>query len=153
MKLIGIVAMTPERVIGDQGTLPWHLPADLAFFKKTTMGHTIIMGRKTFDSIGRPLPKRKNIVLTRDATWSHPGVEVITRPEDLSALLSADEVAYVIGGAEIYKAFLRQTQELLITHVKQTYPGDTWFPPFLDQFPHAESIEETADYVIMRHAR
>ena len=66
MKLIGIVAMTAARVIGKQGTLPWHLPADLAFFKKTTSGHAIVMGRKTFESIGRPLPKRQNIVLTRD---------------------------------------------------------------------------------------
>src|SRR5687767_12568304 len=75
-RLIAIVAMTPEHVIGRNGTLPWHLPEDLAFFKRTTSGYPIVMGRKTYESIGRPLPKRRNIVLTRDPAWSAPGVEV-----------------------------------------------------------------------------
>ena len=116
-RLIGIVAMTEDRVIGLAGTLPWHLPDDLAFFKRTTSGHPIVMGRKTFDSIGRPLPKRKNIVLTRDRSWSHPGVLVIHEVSELAALTQDDDIVYVIGGAEIYQAFLPQTQELLITHV------------------------------------
>ena len=72
--LIAVVAMDPNRLIGRDGSLPWHLPEDLAFFKKTTLGHQVLMGRKTFESIGRPLPKRRNIVLTRDRSWSHPGV-------------------------------------------------------------------------------
>ena len=78
--------MTPRRVIGRDGGLPWHLPADLAFFKKTTTGHPIVMGRKTYESIGRPLPNRRNIVLTRDPDWSAEGVEVIHRPEDIDDL-------------------------------------------------------------------
>ena len=81
--LIAVVAMDPNRLIGRDGTLPWHLPEDLAFFKKTTLGHPVLMGRKTFESIGRPLPKRRNIVLTRDRSWSHPGVEVIHSPNEI----------------------------------------------------------------------
>lgn len=81
--LIAVVAMDPNRLIGRDGSLPWHLPEDLAFFKKTTLGHPVLMGRKTFESIGRPLPKRRNIVLTRDRSWSHPGVEVIHSPDEI----------------------------------------------------------------------
>jgi dihydrofolate reductase len=83
LHLTAIVAMTPDRVIGRAGILPWHMPEDLAFFKRVTSGHPIVMGRKTFESIGRPLPKRRNIVLTRDAGWSASGVEVIHRPEEI----------------------------------------------------------------------
>lgn len=153
MKLIGIVAMTAARVIGKQGTLPWHLPADLAFFKKTTSGHAIVMGRKTFESIGRPLPKRQNIVLTRDRDWSHPGVTVIHRPEELARLLSANETAYIIGGAEIYQAFMPQTDSLLVTHVRHDYEGDTVFPAFEETFPIETVIEEAEDFVIKLHSR
>ena len=98
--LIAVVAMDPKRLIGCNGSLPWHLPEDLAFFKKTTLGHPVLMGRKTFESIGRPLPKRRNIVLTRDRSWNHPGVEVIHSPVEIT---NADEKIFVIGGAEIYK--------------------------------------------------
>jgi dihydrofolate reductase len=80
MILTAIVAMTPEHIIGKGGDLPWNLPDDLKFFKEHTSGHPIVMGRKTFDSIGRPLPKRQNIVLTRDPEWSHIGVEMIQEP-------------------------------------------------------------------------
>ena len=83
---IGIVAMTDDRVIGRGGTLPWHLPDDLAFFKRTTKGHPVVMGRKTYESIGRPLPGRRNIVMTRDPGWSAAGVEVIHSPSGLDAL-------------------------------------------------------------------
>ena len=102
--------MTKDRVIGHAGNLPWHLPDDLAFFKRTTSGHPIVMGRKTFDSIGRPLPKRKNIVLTRDQAWVHPGVLVIHEVSELAALTEDDDIVYVIGGAEIYQEFFPQTQ-------------------------------------------
>lgn len=85
-KLIGIVAMTNDRVIGREGTLPWHIPEDLAFFKKTTSGYPIVMGRKTYESIGRPLPKRRNIVITRDQGWSAEGVETIHHFSELKIL-------------------------------------------------------------------
>lgn len=152
-RLIGIVAMTQDRVIGHAGTLPWHLPDDLAFFKRTTSGHPIVMGRKTFDSIGRPLPKRKNIVLTRDQSWSHPGVLVIHDVSDLKNLTTEDEIVYVIGGAEIYQAFLPQTQELLITHVHGDHQGDTHFPEYAVDFPVTETVLEHAMFTVKRHLR
>jgi dihydrofolate reductase len=152
-RLIGIVAMTQDRVIGHAGTLPWHLPDDLAFFKRTTSGHPIVMGRKTFDSIGRPLPKRKNIVLTRDSSWSHPGVLVIHEVSELAALTQNDDIVYVIGGAEIYQAFLPQTQELLITHVHASHQGDTHFPEYAMHFPVTETVLEHEMFTVKRHAR
>jgi dihydrofolate reductase len=152
-QLIGIVAMTATRTIGAGGTLPWHLPADLAFFKATTSGHPIVMGRKTFDSIGRPLPKRRNIILTRDEHWSHPGVEVIHQPQDLHAIAAVESLIYIIGGAEIYRAFMPQMTALLVTHVKQDYPGDTHFPAYEHDFPHQEILQENPDFTVIRHSR
>jgi dihydrofolate reductase len=151
--LIGIVAMTAQRLIGKDGTLPWHLPDDLAFFKQTTSGHAIVMGRKTFDSIGRPLPKRQNIVLTRDRSWSHPGVTVIHDTRELSNALTMPGEVYIIGGAEIYQAFLPQTDALLITHVKENFSGDTYFPAYDAEFPHQEVVLEHEAFTVMRHTR
>jgi dihydrofolate reductase len=152
-RLIGIVAMTKDRVIGHAGNLPWHLPDDLAFFKRTTSGHPIVMGRKTFDSIGRPLPKRKNIVLTRDQAWVHPGVLVIHEVSELAALTEDDDIVYVIGGAEIYQEFFPQTQELLITHVHADHPGDTCFPEYAEHFPLTETVLEHEMFTVKRHER
>lgn len=152
-RLTGIVAMTGKRVIGRAGTLPWHLPDDLAFFKKTTSGHTVVMGRKTFDSIGRPLPKRRNIVLTRDRHWSHPGVTVIHDPAELAALPESDSGIYIIGGAEIYRAFMNRMDDLLITHLKGDYEGDTLFPEYGKIFPVEQLIAEHDQFVIKRHSR
>jgi dihydrofolate reductase len=151
--LIGIVAMTEDRIIGRDGTLPWHLPDDLAFFKTTTSGHPIVMGRKTFDSIGRPLPKRQNIVLTRDKTWTHPGVDVIHTPEELTQLVTTPSVIYIIGGAEIYQAFFPHLQALLITHVKENHPGDTRFPEYYQDFPQTETLIEHPQFTVKRHSR
>lgn len=151
-KLTGIVAMTPQRVIGRDNALPWHLPADLAFFKRTTTGHPILMGRTTFDSIGRPLPKRRNLVLTRDPTWKADGVEVLHALEDVFALAPADEV-FVIGGAQVYAALLADLDELLITHVRADHPGDTVFPPFDHLFDDGELLETHDNFEIRRHRR
>ncbi len=141
LQLTAIVAMTPERIIGRNGTLPWHLPADLAFFKRTTSGHAIVMGRKTYDSIGRPLPKRRNIVLTRDPNWSAPGVEVIHDPAALSGLSGLTGRVFIIGGAAIYQLFLPLLDDLLISHVLESHPGDTRFPEFESLFPNSEVLE------------
>ena len=151
MTLSAIVAMTRERVIGRDGKLPWHLPEDLKFFKKETSGHPIVMGRKTFDSIGRPLPKRQNIVLTRDPSWQHEGVEVIHDPAGLDQLDLIDPKAYLIGGAEIYRLFLSRLDEIIITHVHQDHPGDTIFPEFQDLFPNSEILSKNEDFTIKRH--
>ncbi|HEX7262364.1 MAG TPA: dihydrofolate reductase [Luteolibacter sp.] len=151
--LTAVVAMTPERVIGRAGTLPWHLPEDLAFFKRTTSGHPIVMGRKTYESIGRPLPKRRNIVLTRDPNWSAQGVEVIHQPGELQELPGIDGQIFIIGGAEIYAAFQPIVDDWLVSHVREAHPGDTRLPEFESEFPESELIESHAGFEVRRHFR
>ena len=151
--LTAIVAMTPDRVIGKGGTLPWHLPEDLAVFKRVTSGHPIVMGRKTCEAIGRPLPKRRNIVLTRDKTWSAPGVEVIHTPEELDALPELDGRVFIIGGSEIYAAFLPRLDNLLVSHVFENFPGDTRFPEFENLFPQSELLETHEAFEVKRWSR
>lgn len=145
--------MTPKRVIGRAGTLPWHLPEDLAFFKRVTTGNPIVMGRKTYESIGRPLPKRRNIVLTRDRAWSAPGVEVIHSPADLEKLPDLAGRVFIIGGAEIYTAFLPMLDDLLVSHVFDEHAGDTWFPDFEDAFAESELLETYAGFEVRRWSR
>lgn len=151
--LSAIVAMTPARVIGRAGTLPWHLPEDLAFFKRMTTGHPIVMGRKTYESIGRALPQRRNIVLTRDTAWSAPGVEVIHRPEDLAKLPGLEGRVFIIGGAAIYAAFLSALDDLLVSHLFAEHDGDTRFPEFASTFPQAELLETHAAFEVRRWSR
>lgn len=132
-----IVATDAQRGIGINNTLPWKLPEDLAHFKRTTSGHPIIMGRKTFDSIGRPLPNRRNIVITRNSAWQHAGVEVVSSVEQAIALLNGAE-GFVIGGAEIYRQTLPLAQRLIITEIAATYACDAFFPE-----PDANVWQET----------
>jgi dihydrofolate reductase len=153
MRLTAVVAMTSDRVIGKNGALPWHLPADLAFFKRTTSGHPIVMGRKTYESIGRPLPKRRNIVLTRDRDWTAPGVEVIHTPEELENLVGLDGRVFVIGGAEIYSAFLPMLDDLLVSHISGHHEGDTRLPEFELGFPRTERMESHPEFEVIRHFR
>ncbi len=153
MKLTAIVAMTPDRIIGKDGGLPWHLPDDLKFFKKQTSGHPIVMGRKTFDSIGKPLPKRQNIVITHDPAWHHDGVETIHSPKDLNELPLIDQQVFIIGGAQIYQFFLPYLEDLIITHVPEAHPGDTIFPDYEADFPQSELVWEQEDFTIRRHFR
>jgi len=122
-----IVATDQQGGIGIDNTLPWKLPEDLAHFKRLTTGHPILMGRKTFDSIGRPLPNRRNIVITRNADWRHEGVEAVSSVQAAIALLDGAE-GYVIGGAEIYQQALPLTQRLIITEIGQTFDCDAFFP-------------------------
>jgi dihydrofolate reductase len=153
IRLTAVVAMTADRVIGKDGGLPWHLPEDLAFFKRTTTGHPIVMGRKTYESIGRPLPKRRNIVMTRDANWCAAGVEVIHSPEDLEMLPDLAGRVFVIGGAEIYAAFLPQLDDLLVSHVSGDHAGDTRLAPFEQDFPCSELVESHPAFEVVRHFR
>ena len=148
--LIAVVAMDPNRLIGRDGSLQWHLPEDLAFFKKTTLGHPVLMGRKTFESIGRPLPKRRNIVLTRDRSWSHPGVEVIHSPDEIP---ETEGNIFVIGGAEIYKMLSSRIAGWLVSHVHDAHEGDTNLAEFEQDFPVVEIIEEHPDFTVKRHLR
>lgn len=145
--------MTPERVIGREGALPWHLPEDLAFFKRTTSGHPIVMGRKTYESIGRPLPKRRNIVLTRDRKWSAEGVEVIHEPADLVKLPDLGGQVFIIGGSEIYTVFLPELDDLLVSHIFVNHAGDTLLPEFESKFPESEVVETHPTFEVRRHFR
>ncbi|MES2159548.1 MAG: dihydrofolate reductase [Pseudomonadota bacterium] len=122
-----IVAMDAQRGIGINNTLPWKLPEDMAHFKRLTTGHTIVMGRKTFDSIGRPLPNRRNIVITRNPDWRHDGVEAVGSVEAALALLDGAD-GFVIGGAEIYQQSLQLADQLIITEIARTYQCDAFFP-------------------------
>lgn len=126
-KLTIIVATDARRGIGINNTLPWKLPEDLAHFKRITTGHPIIMGRKTFDSIGRPLPNRRNIVVTRNDNWQHDGVDTVHSIEGALALLDGAH-GFVIGGAEIYRQSLALADQLIITEIAHTYDCDAFFP-------------------------
>jgi dihydrofolate reductase len=123
-----IVAHADNRIIGKDNDMPWHLPADLAYFKKTTLGKPVIMGRKTYESIGRPLPGRQNIVISRDENYQADGIETAISVEQ--ALNLAGDVAevMVIGGGAIYAHCLPAAHRLYITHIKADIEGDTQFP-------------------------
>ncbi|WP_026562615.1 dihydrofolate reductase [Bacillus sp. J37] len=124
-----IVAMDKHRLIGRDNQLPWHLPQDLAYFKKVTMNHKIIMGRKTFESIGRPLPGRENIIITRDSTYSQEGCTILHSIDEILKLSSrSNEELFVIGGAEIFKEILSVSDRLYITEIDDVFEGDTYFP-------------------------
>jgi dihydrofolate reductase len=122
-----VVAIDANNGIGINNQLPWHLPEDLAHFKRTTSGHPIIMGRKTFDSIGRPLPNRRNIVITRNAGWQHDGVEAVTSIEAAKALVG-DAPAFIIGGGQIFADTLAETERLIVTHIDKAFDCDAFFP-------------------------
>lgn len=126
-KLTIVVAVETSGGIGIDNKLPWHLPEDLAHFKRTTLGHPVIMGRKTFDSIGRPLPNRRNIVVTRNTEWRHEGVEAVHSLEAALALV-ADVPACIIGGAQIFVDALPLTDRLVITEIDKVFDCDTFFP-------------------------
>lgn len=126
-----IVAMDKNRVIGKDNQLPWHLPADLKFFKKTTMGHPIVMGRKTHESIGKPLPGRENIIVTRNKQYQPEGCMVIHSLAELKRLeAKKEEEVFVIGGAEIFKTIFPIADRLYITMIAHEFAGDTYFPEF-----------------------
>ncbi len=126
-----IAAMTPQRVIGLNGEMPWHMPADLAWFKRNTLGKPVIMGRKTWQSIGsKPLPKRPNIVVSRDAQLAFSGAEKAVSINAALTMVSVADEVMVIGGAQIYTQFLPQTDRLYITLIDTDAEGDSWFPAY-----------------------
>ena len=156
MRISIVVAMSPEGLIGAGGKLPWHMPADLRHFRRLTTGHTVMMGRKTYDSIRRPLPNRRNFVLTRrglsvpppPAIGSGNTVEYFNNlPSAIAAARQAGESElFVIGGAEIYALALPLVQRLYVTivHVDEPRTGDTWFPQWnRDEWRPIERIEQT----------
>lgn len=124
-----IAAMTRARVIGADNRLPWRLPEDLRRFRRLTTGHAVVMGRKTFESIGRPLPERRNIVITRQPEFRAAGIEIAASLEAASELAGEGEV-FVIGGAEIYRLALPRADRLYLTWIEREFAGDAYFPLF-----------------------
>jgi dihydrofolate reductase len=145
--MIAIAAMTNSRVIGRGSEIPWRIPGEQKWFKEATLGHPILMGSRTFESIGRPLPSRQNLVVSRTHSW--PDVEMIRDLSTFDPDRYSPEV-FVIGGAEIYAQLLERCHELLITRIKNEYDGDAYFPEFESTFRLIEQIRETPDYVIER---
>lgn len=130
MRTVIIAAVARNGVIGFEGDLPWRLPEDLARFKRLTMGNAVVMGRVTFESIGRPLPGRTNIVLTRRPGWSHQGVTAVgSLVAALAMVEEHGQDAYIAGGAEVYRSALGVADRLELTEVEAKPEGDTWFPP------------------------
>jgi dihydrofolate reductase len=146
-----IVAMAENRVIGNAGTIPWHLPEDFKFFKATTMGHAILMGRKTYESIGKPLPGRENIVLSRTMPET-PGITIVHSVEEIQEPTDGRDL-FVIGGEEIYRLLLPRIQELYVTKVPRTIEGDTRFPEFESQFNTGTKVLETNDFTVWKYGR
>jgi dihydrofolate reductase len=125
-----IAAMDRNQLIGNNNQLPWHLPADFTHFKAKTMGKPILMGRKTFESIGKPLPGRTNIVLSRNPNLQLEGVECVHSLQDaIAAAADADEMM-IIGGSSIYEMLLPQVDRMYLTYVDEAFEGDAWFPAF-----------------------
>jgi dihydrofolate reductase len=153
-----VVAVDAQNGIGIDNQLPWHLPEDLAHFKRVTLGKPVIMGRKTFDSIGRPLPKRRNIVVTRNAGWSHEGVESAASLDAAIALLGG-EPASIIGGAQVFDQAMNVADAMIVTHIDHVFECDTFFPP-IDPAVWLETARETCrdpaqgfNYAFVTYAR
>ena len=147
-----IVAMACNRVIGRDGKLPWHLPEDFKWFKKTTMRRPIVMGRKTWDSIGRPLPGRRNVVVSRTLSEAPAGTDLVASIDQLAELGLEGEV-FVLGGAGIYEAMLPMCSEVLLSYVFEAHEGDTTFPPFEQGFAEPEVIATFEDFEVRRYVR
>ena len=152
-KLIAIAAMARNRVIGRGGTIPWHISDELRWFKRTTTGHTVLMGRKTYQSLGRPLPNRRNLVVTRG-----PEIEGVTVIRDLAAFAPADFAApgtnvFVIGGAEIYAQLIPRCDELILTVLPGDVEGDAYFPVFEPLFDFRETLLVHPEFEVRHYVR
>lgn len=147
-KISAIVAMSENHVIGDNNQLPWHLPADLKHFKAITSGHPILMGRKTYESIGRPLPNRTNIIITRNHSFQAPGCIVIKSIDEAverAAATGSDEI-FIIGGAEVYKQLMPHIERIYLTIVHEIFEGDAFFPELdQSQWVQTERVTHEAD--------
>ena len=130
MSLSIVVAMDENRLIGKDNKLPWHLPADLAYFKKITTGKSIVMGRKTYDSIGRPLPNRRNIIISRNLKTLITGCEVITSIDEVLSITKDEDEVMIIGGASLCEQLLPQVSRLYITKIEGKFDGDVYFPEY-----------------------
>ena len=139
------MAFDRNKVIGKDGRLPWHLPDDMAHVRELTTGKPLIMGRRTYDSIGRPLPKRTNIVMTRDMTFRPDGVKVAHSKEDALALAGDAPEIIVFGGAEIFKQFMLEVDRIYLTQVNADVGGDTYFDFGTTEWRVLDNVEHPAD--------
>ena len=146
-----IAAMSLNRVIGAGNKIPWLLPEDFKWFKQLTTGNVIVMGRKTFESIGKPLPNRETIVLSR-SNFSYPGVRTISDLSEFDLAGESREV-YICGGAQVYVQALPLCSDIYLTLVKREVEGDAFFPAFEDKFKLIEEIRDTAEFKILRYGR
>ncbi|PIB18154.1 type 3 dihydrofolate reductase [Vibrio rotiferianus] len=140
-----IAAMADNRIIGKDNQMPWHLPADFAWFKRCTMGKPVVMGRKTYESIGRPLPGRLNIVISRDASLTIEGVTTVTSIENALDVVGEVDEVMIIGGGAIYAACLPMANKLYVTHIEAEIDGDTQFPDWGAEFKETYSEAYQAD--------
>ena len=143
--------MAENRVIGKGNTIPWHLPDDFKWFKAKTMGHILIMGRKTFESIGRPLPGRETIILSRSG-YSVPGTQTVESLTCLEGTLGDDKrIPFICGGAEIYRQTLDLCSDLYLTQVKGLFEGDAFFPEFENLFEDAEAVLKHEQFTVFHY--
>ncbi|MDC3106718.1 dihydrofolate reductase [SAR86 cluster bacterium] len=146
MKITIVAAIASNNVIGQKNSLPWDIPEDLKRFKQLTSGHTILMGRKTFDSIGRPLPNRTNIVMTKDTNYQKEGVEIVfDEKEALNLIKDLNQEVFIIGGSKIYELFEPRATSLMITRVLKDFEGDAFFPDINWSNWRVKSKEEFLD--------
>ena len=153
--LKAIAAMSLNHVIGKENTIPWHIPEDFKFFKQTTMGHVLIMGRKTYESIGRPLPGRKTVVLTQNPNkFKNELISTIQEIEELKNIpLDENQSIFVCGGAAVYKELLPHCSDLYLTLVNKEIEGDTLFPEFKHLFEEHATIQENDLFKITHYTR
>jgi dihydrofolate reductase len=149
--LKAIAAMSLNRVIGRGNQIPWHLPEDFKWFKKTTTGHIIVMGRKTFESIGRPLPHRQTIIISRTG-FAHPGALTLSSLQDLAQFDQDSRDIYICGGAQIYEQALPLCSDLYLTVVNKEVSGETFFPLFESHFQRVQTLEENPDFKILHYS-
>lgn len=141
--------MARNRVIGQGNRIPWHLPEDFKWFKSVTMGHTVVMGRKTFESIGKPLPGRDIVVLSRSG-FGHPGVRTLSSLDEVEPKVPGRDV-FIAGGAEIYVLALPYCSDLYLTRVEREVQGDAWFPPFEEAFELAGTLRREPEFIILHY--
>ena len=143
--------MSLNRVIGRGNQIPWHLPEDFKWFKRMTTGNVVVMGRKTFESIGRPLPNRETIVVSRSG-FSFPGVRTVASLDEIDLGKETREV-FICGGAQIYAQALSLCSDLYLTLVKKEVEGDAFFPVFEDEFERVETVSDTPEFTIFHYRR
>ncbi len=155
MEIILIAAMAANRVIGRDGTIPWYIPAELLFFKKTTWGCPLIMGRVTYDSIGRPLPGRQNIVISRRSDFEIAGCDVVASLEEAIKMCSTAEKAFVIGGEQIFRQAMPLTDLIILTTLRREIEGDVFFPELPREFSLCSSreVDEDDPYTVELYQR